>query len=142
MTQGDEVLVGRDPGRLGLPVLAVEPGGAVVWDGRFEVGSPETGVVRALRGSAGRLSAMERAALRAVPAAFRGTLPVVETASGAVSCPLFTMPRQARPLGGERLRAACGAFTREQDVPASVVNGAARAGALSVEPLNKAGVSR
>lgn len=117
LADGDAVVIGREPGRAGLPAVQVRKGESVVWDGRFEVASEEAGVVRALAGSAGRLSKPEAAALKAVPAPFRPTLPVVETASGAVSCPLFTMPAQARSLAGERRRAACGAFTREQDIP-------------------------
>jgi hypothetical protein len=84
-----------------------------------------------LAGSAARLGRGERAALKGVPAAFRPAMPVVETGSGAVYCPLFTTPPQARSLVGERWLAACGAFTREQDVRAGMVNGAARAGVLS-----------
>ncbi|HEX8570872.1 MAG TPA: tRNA lysidine(34) synthetase TilS [Caulobacteraceae bacterium] len=114
---GTQVLVGRESGRSGLAELAVEPGRSVVWDGRFEVASQQSAVVKPLRGSAARLSRADREALRTVPAPFRPTLPVIETGAGAVACPLFTMPPAARSRVGERLRAACGAFSREQDIP-------------------------
>ena len=89
--------------------------------------------MRGLGGSAARLSRAERAALKAIRPALRPSLPVVETASGAVFCPLFTMPAQARSLVGERWLAACGAVSREAEIASVVVNGAARAGALSIE---------
>ncbi len=35
---GGPIQVIREPGRLGLPELALQPGQVVIWDGRFEVG--------------------------------------------------------------------------------------------------------
>ena len=106
LARGGEVLVGREPGRAGLPTMQAPSRDGGVWDGRFEVNLQVAGEVRALAGSATRLSRAEREALRSVPPPFRPPLPVVETASGAVYCPLFTMPPQARSLVGERWLAA------------------------------------
>jgi hypothetical protein len=94
----------------------VEPGVPAVWDGRFEVNAAEPGTVRALAGLAARLSPDERAALKPVPGWLRPALPVIETASGAVFLPLLAHPSQARSLVGERLRSACGEFTREREI--------------------------
>jgi tRNA(Ile)-lysidine synthase len=52
--QADEICVFREPGRAGLPEIALAPGGVAVWDRRFRVeAAPELGapvVVRALGG--------------------------------------------------------------------------------------------
>jgi tRNA(Ile)-lysidine synthase len=141
LTRDGEVLVGREPGRAGLSLSRVLPGERAVWDGRFELNLVEAGEVRALAGSASRLGRAERDALQAVPAPFRPTLPVVETSSGAVFCPLFTMPQQARSLVRERWFAACGGVRHEREIGRETVNGAARAGALSTEASKTESVS-
>ena len=114
------MVFGRDAGersRGGLAPVHAKPGQPAVWDGRFEVNLVDARTVRALGGRGARMAAADRAALKAVPARLRPALPVAETASGAVFCPLFTMPEQARSLVGERWLAACGAVTREQEIP-------------------------
>jgi hypothetical protein len=136
-----EVLVGREVGRRGLTPVDAAAAAAAVWDGRFELNLVEPGEVRGLGGSASRLSRAEREALKGVPAPFRPTLPVVETASGAVFCPLFTTPPQARSLVRERWFAACGGVGHEREIGGDRVNGAARAGALSTEASKTESVS-
>lgn len=127
VSEGEILLIGRDPGRAGLPEVPAEPGRELAWDGRFEIAPDEAGTVGPLAGRASRLSKAERASLSSAPLWARPTLPVLTTASGAVR-----LPPEARPLALERLRAACGVYTREADLPPGPVrHGAARAGELS-----------
>lgn len=112
VSAGDVVLVGRDAGRTGLPKVSAVVGEELVWDGRFAIVSDEPGTVGPLAGRAARLSKTERASLRPVPPWVRPTLPVLETSSGAVRL----LP-EARPLASERLRAACGVYACEADLP-------------------------
>jgi tRNA(Ile)-lysidine synthase len=80
----------------------------IVWDGRFEVTSGQE--VRRLAGLAGQLSPTEQSALRALPPAARGGLPVIIDEDGSVTCPALT---GTPSLVGERLRAAAGLVQRE-----------------------------
>jgi len=109
---GAVVLLGREPGRSGLPRAEVRTGREEVWDGRFAATLQEPGTVGPLAGRAARLSPAERAALRPVPPWVRPTLPVLETASGAVR-----LLSEARPLAWSRLQAACGVYACEADLP-------------------------
>ncbi len=77
-----EIRVFREPGRLGLPVLDITPGQAVIWDNRFRVelqtGSGavalERTVVRAL-GADGLAAARRQGAVITLPARIAWTLP-------------------------------------------------------------------
>jgi hypothetical protein len=111
-TAGDEALVGREPGRAGLPALPVAAGWTGVWDGRFEVETDEVGILRPLKGLLNRLAPLERAALKPVPAWQRPTLPLLQTPDGA----LRTVRKRCLVQG--RLLAACGAYARERELPA------------------------
>jgi tRNA(Ile)-lysidine synthase len=88
-SDGQTAAFTRDPGRAGLPEIAVLPGEPTVWDGRFEILSDAPGTVRALGGLSRRLPRAQQAALRAIPAAMRPTLPVVVSRDGAVCCPIL-----------------------------------------------------
>ncbi len=79
----------RDPGRAGLPEAAVAPGRPTVWDGRFEIETTVPITVRALGGLSVQLPKTQQAALRALPATIRPTLPVMVSRDGAVSCPIL-----------------------------------------------------
>jgi len=79
----------RDPGRAGPPRVAVAPGEPVVWDGRFEILADGPGTVRALGGLSTQLPKAQQAALRALPATIRPTLPVMVSRDGAVCCPIL-----------------------------------------------------
>jgi tRNA(Ile)-lysidine synthase len=85
------IVIGREAGeaaRGGLKAVDLPPGESEVWDGRFEIRTPNSGwTVHALRGSANRLTPAERDALRAIPAWARPSLPVLRR-SGAPSEPL------------------------------------------------------
>ncbi len=114
------VRISREPGeaaRGGLPTLDLEPGEAVVWDGRFELVAKAPGLaVRRLAGVAASLPASQLASLRQLPATCRGALPAL-VADGAVSCPLLEPdPRvEVRSLVGGRYRAAAGLIECEPD---------------------------
>ena len=79
----------RDLGRAGLPEQSVLPGAPAVWDGRFEILSDAAATVRPLGGLSRRLPRTQQAALRALPAMMRPTLPVMVSRDGAVSCPIL-----------------------------------------------------
>lgn len=116
----DRVCLFREAGeaaRGGLAPLTLTPGVAAVWDGRFEIAAYGPGLtVRRLSGLAARLSAVERTALRDLPASARGALPAL-LEGDRVSCPLLAPdPHVAlRDLVGERLRAAAGLIAREPE---------------------------
>ena len=75
------LLIGREAGEVargGLGPLDLEPGTSAVWDGRFDIETPEPGwTVQALRGLAARLAPDERLSLREIPAWARPSLPVL-----------------------------------------------------------------
>lgn len=81
-----------------------------VWDGRFELAGE--GPVCRLAGAARRLPDAQRTALRALPAAARGGLPITLDEGGGAR--LLVAP-DASSLVGERLRAAAGLVQLEPD---------------------------
>lgn len=103
----DEVLICRDAGetaRGGLAPLALSPGEAGVWDGRWEVAAGAVPLtVVALKGSASRLSPDQRARLASTPASARPSLPLLLRHGAA--------PALA-PLDGPDLAAEGGARAR------------------------------
>jgi tRNA(Ile)-lysidine synthase len=106
---GETIIIGRDPGRAGLPEVETTPGQGLVWDGRFELVAEGAAVVPAA-GRMAKLSTADRAALAALSAWARPTLPVHLLADGAVKL------AQAVPLSFPRLRAALGQVTKESDI--------------------------
>lgn len=102
--------------RGGVLPLRLAPGSAAVWDGRYEIASEREAEIGPLVGLSRQLSAADRAALRRLPAAARGSLPALREASGVV-CPVLSpcAGLTVRPLARERLLAACGAVRREPD---------------------------
>jgi tRNA(Ile)-lysidine synthase len=116
---GTSVRIVREAGeaaRGGLAPCALAPGADLVWDGRFAIRADQAGLtVEALKGLARRLPEAERRRLGELPAAGRGTLPVVMRAGEIVGSPALAEIGgvRFRPLGLERLLAACGATTRE-----------------------------
>lgn len=99
--------------RGGLPELDLQD--QDVWDGRFEICSPQAVRIVALAGHAASLPAAERDALRSIPAHARGGLPVIIAADGAVTCPVLNSsgPVSVRSLAHDRLLAACSVIVRE-----------------------------
>ena len=88
-SDGETAAFTRDPGRAGFPSLSLAPGEPTVWDGRFEIEATVPLTVRALGGLSRRLPRAQQAALRALPAAIRPTLPVILSRDGAVCCPIL-----------------------------------------------------
>lgn len=116
---GEDLLLVRDAGearRGGLAPADLPVGEAIVWDGRFELVAREPYLgVRALAGAASHLPPPLRQALRAVPPPARPALPLIQSAHGALACPLLacTAAAHARALIADRFLAACGAISQE-----------------------------
>lgn len=92
--------------RGGLQPLRLQAGETGVWDGRFEVTAPRSGMVGALAGVGASLPKAERETVRALPAPARPGLPAIQDGEGVRLA-------AARALTLERLRAACGMVERE-----------------------------
>jgi tRNA(Ile)-lysidine synthase len=116
---GDQVLVTRESGeflRRPRPPLALSPGVETVWDGRWAitVDSPGWSVVPA----AGRMTALsggDRAVLRALPPAARGSMPVL-IRNDATAPVLAGTAGRAVSLVEERLALALDRMTHERDL--------------------------
>jgi len=108
----------RETGRLPIAQIALPPGQAVVWDGRFEITTAEPGLtVRSLGGLAARLPKAQRDALDAVPAAARPSLPAVVDGNENASCPVLAGGSKgvvAASLVMARFAAACGRIAAEK----------------------------
>ena len=121
LADGDKAVVVRDAGervRGGLQPLALSPGRPTVFDGRFEVRTDVAGLqVHALVGLAGRLSAVDAAQLKRLPASVRPSLPVLLDSGGnpSLPAPFGTGAGHAIALGPRRLNAACGHIHGEMD---------------------------
>ncbi|HEY3889336.1 MAG TPA: tRNA lysidine(34) synthetase TilS [Caulobacteraceae bacterium] len=119
LVAGPEVLIARNGGEIvrgGLAPVALEPGRATVWDGRFELRADRPGLgVIALRGAQARLDAATRRRLKAAPAAARPALPLVVDAGGGLACPMLADDDAivVHSLVGARFSAACGAVSKE-----------------------------
>lgn len=119
----DCVRLTREPGEFARrppPPLLLIPGVETVWDGRWAVtaDAPGWSVVPA----AGRLAALsdaDRAVLRALPPAARGSMPVLIRNDGTAPV-LAGRVARARSLVGERLALAMDRMTHEKDLGAPV----------------------
>ena len=109
VAEAGAVLIGRDPGRKGLPAVATEPGQVLVWDGRFELIAQGVAVVP-LSGRQSLLSGPDRAELAALPAWARPTMPAHLHPDGHL-----TLAR-INALGPARLRAALAMIQHESDI--------------------------
>lgn len=121
----DQVHLQREPGeaaRGGLAPLNHGAGHPVIWDGRFEIRTDRPIAVRPLAGFTRSLAPLARAALAATRASARPGLPVVIDAEGTITCPTLEPVAgiAVRPLALERLRAACGLVTRENEEEESI----------------------
>ena len=112
--------------RGGLEPVMLDPGCPQVWDGRFEVWSPEAGWrVEALRGQAARLNDRDRASVLGVAVSARPALPVFRSVEDPSAPPRLALGGPdphigpegfgCRPLVAGRLAAAAGLVTREHD---------------------------
>ncbi len=120
---GDQVLVSREAGefvRRPRPPLPLSPGVETVWDGRWaiKVDSPGWSVVPA----AGRMAALseaDRAVLKALPPAARGSMPVL-IRNDATAPVLAGRAGRATSLVEERLALAQDRMTHERDLGGAI----------------------
>lgn len=107
--------------RGGLTALAADQ--ETVWDGRWAITPPGSGwAVGPATGRAAALSDVDKARLRAVPAAARGARPVL-IRDGDAAPVLAGTEAQARALVAERLALALDRMTHERDL-GSPIHGA------------------
>lgn len=120
---GDQVLVTREAGeftRRPRPPLPLAPDVETVWDGRWAitVETPGWSVVPAA-GRMAALSDMDRAALRALPAAARSAVPVLIRNDATVPV-LAGTAAKAASLVGQRLVLALDRMTHERDLGGAI----------------------
>ena len=140
---GDEaVIVVRNVGerrRTGAGPLALVPGEAAVWDGRFLVEAAGAGLgLDHLQGHAAGLPAEQRTALGALPAILRPALPVVLGPEGP-RCPILEQKSplaRATCLVPMRFMAACGAIAQESEL-AQGAHGAMGTAVLCSTPVTE-----
>ncbi len=106
----------RNPGELirhKVAPLELQPNVPAVWDGRYEITSTRPSKVVALQGHMAGLSANARQQLRAIPAAARGGLPLVQGETSL--CPLLENDTNLRvtDLTRQRFYAATGLVISE-----------------------------
>ncbi|RYF94592.1 MAG: tRNA lysidine(34) synthetase TilS [Caulobacteraceae bacterium] len=133
---GDQLTITRETGELSrapqppLPLSQNEP---AVFDGRFELTATAPGLaVQPLRGHAARLPKAQEAALKALPAAARGSLPLVTDGAGLWTCPILadSPSVRIRSLVQARFEAALGLIVREADAHPVAQRGEPGGGAL------------
>jgi len=121
----DEILIGREAPRGGLPRLPVRPGGVSVWDGRFEILVNEDGLaVVAAAGRMARLSAADRKEILALSPILRGSQPLLVGCGreGGETRPVLAAGvASVRCLTLARLRAACGQIAHETEFTSGLV---------------------
>ena len=77
-TDGDRLLITREPGRGGLPDALLPTNAPAVWDGRFEITAPSPGWrAGPLHGRMAALSPADQAIVKQLPASARPALPVL-----------------------------------------------------------------
>ena len=77
-TDGDRLLITREPGRGGLPDAFLPTNAPAVWDGRFEITAPSPGWrAGPLHGRMAALSPADQAIVKQLPASARPALPVL-----------------------------------------------------------------
>ncbi len=132
MADGDKVIVAREPGEFGrrpTPPVALRPGQALVWDGRFEMETAEQGWrVGPVVGRMTRLSPADRAELAPLPPAARAAWPVLFR-DDDIAPVLAQRHARVRSLVEERLALALDQTTHERDL-GHTVHGANRMNAL------------
>jgi tRNA(Ile)-lysidine synthase len=133
----ESVMVTREPGELvrsGVAPLVLSQGETAVWDGRFEVTASVPGLaLLPLDGHARWLPKDERAALKAVPAAARRSLPVASDGNDLWTCPILAVSPfvRAQALVQGRFAAATGEIASEADTQPAAKHGEAAGGVLS-----------
>lgn len=135
-TAGDSLTVSRETGELSrapLPPLALCQNEPAVFDGRFELTASAPGlVVQPLWGHTARLPKAQQTALKALPAAVRGALPVVIDSAGVWTCPILAASPSVRirSLVRRRFEAALGLIAKEADARSVADRGEPEGGVL------------
>jgi len=120
-TFGDQLTICRETGELSrrpLPPLALCQNEPAVFDGRFELTASAPGLaVQALHGHRVHLPKAQQKALKALPAAVRGALPLVTDGAGLWTCPILAASPfvRIRSLVQTRFEAALGLINKEAD---------------------------
>ncbi|MDO9335816.1 MAG: tRNA lysidine(34) synthetase TilS [Caulobacter sp.] len=133
---GDQLTITRETGELSRapqPPLLLSQNEPAVFDGRFELTATAPGLaVQPLRGHAARLPKAQEAALKALPAAARGSLPLVTDGAGLWTCPILadSPSVRIRSLVQARFEAALGLIAREADAHPVAQRGEPGGGAL------------
>ena len=118
---GDGLAISRETGELSrapLPPLALSQKEPTVFDGRFELIADAPGLtVHPLSGHTARLPRPEQTALKALPPAVRGALPLVTDGASLWTCPILAASPSVRirSLVQPRFEAALGLITKEAD---------------------------
>jgi tRNA(Ile)-lysidine synthase len=115
-----EILIVRESGsyrRHGEPQVRLEPGQAVVWDGRFLLSAPAGagGLVIPLDDRAPKQDTKQAGGLSPWSREVRAALPALLECDGRITCPILAgdHPVATKSLVAERLNGACGVFSRE-----------------------------
>lgn len=133
---GGHLSIAREVGELSrspLPPLPLCQNEPTVFDGRFELTASAPGLaVQALHGHAARLPKAQQTALKSLPAAVRGSLPVVTDGAELWTCPILAASPNVRirSLVRPRFEAALGLIRSEADAHLAVERGEAGGGAL------------
>ena len=119
----EHVLVTRESGeflRRPRPPLALSPGVETIWDGRWAITVGSSGwSVAPAAGRMASLSDADRAVLKALPPAARGSLPVL-IRNDATAPVLAGMAGRATSLVEERLALALDRMTHERDLGGTI----------------------
>lgn len=133
---GDAVTVSRETGELSrapLSPLALCQNEPAVFDGRFELTASAPGLaVQPLWGHTARLPKPQQTALKALPPAVRGALPLVTDNAGLWTCPILAASPSVRirSLVRARFEAALGLVTKEADAHSVAPDGEPKGGVL------------
>ncbi|MBU2351519.1 MAG: PP-loop family protein, partial [Alphaproteobacteria bacterium] len=118
-TWRDLALVGREPGRKGLPSLRLEAGRPQVWDGRFQITAAASVVVAPAGGLRNMLPEEDRAVTRRVRQGDAAALPVLVRDDGSAPV-LAWRDAEVVTLAPRRLSLAAGETTHERELSQSV----------------------
>lgn len=133
---GDQITVSRETGELSrapLPLLALCQNEPAVFDGRFELTASAPGLtVQPLWGHTVKLPKSQQSALKALPTAVRGGLPLVGDGAGGWTCPILAASPSVRirSLVRPRFEAALGLITKEADARSVADRGEPEGGVL------------
>lgn len=113
---GDDLLIAREPGRVGLPDLALPVNAPAIWDGRFEITTSEPGWrVGPLQGRMAALAPADQAIVKRLHPSARPALPVLFRDDDPRPV-LAWRGAETRCLVADRLIAAAGGIGHEDQL--------------------------